>query len=137
MPTDPLPGPPDEIYLDESRPDPVVSLVWGARPGLPAASATGAGLLLTEFRGSIDQQLFQKILGPGTTIEPVHIDGKIGYWISGAPHEFYVRDARGQPLLQSVRLAGDVLVWEDGDLTLRLEGELSQQDALRIAASVR
>lgn len=136
LPADPLLGPPDEVYLDLAHPYGAVSLVWGARPGLPTASTTGAGLLLTEFRGSINERFFQKFVGPGTTIERVHVGERIGYWIAGAPHEVVVLDPSGEPIPETVRLAGNVLMWEDGDLTLRLESKLGRDDALRVAASV-
>jgi hypothetical protein len=136
VPADPLLGPPDEVYLDLARRDGAVSLVWGSRPGLPTASTTGAGLLLTEFRGTISERLFQKFVGPGTTVERVHVDGKIGYWISGAPHQVLVLDPSGEPIFDTIRLAGNVLMWEDGELTLRLESELGKDDALRVAATV-
>lgn len=136
VPADPLLGPPDEVYLDLAHPDGAVSLVWGARPGLPTASTTGAGLLLTEFRGSISERFFQKIVGPGTTIERVHVGDRIGYWISGAPHDVVVLNRSGEPILDTVRLAGNVVMWEDGELTLRLESGLGKDDALRVAASV-
>jgi hypothetical protein len=35
------------------------------------------------------------------------------------------------------RLAGTSLLWEQGNLTLRPEGTLAKEEALRIAASVR
>lgn len=137
VPEDPLLGPPDEVYLDLAHPYGAVSLVWGARPGLPTASTTGAGLLLTEFRGSISERYFQKFVGPGTTIERVHVGDGVGYWISGAPHEVVLLDPSGEPILETIRLAGNVLMWEDGELTLRIESELGKDDALRVAASVR
>jgi hypothetical protein len=136
VPEDPLLGPPDEVYLDRAHRDGAVSLVWGARAGLPTASTTGAGLLLTEFRGSINEQFFQKFVGPGSTIERVHVGDRIGYWISGAPHEVVVLDPSGEPILDTIRLAGNVLMWEDGELTLRMESELGRDDALRVAATV-
>jgi hypothetical protein len=33
------------------------------------------------------------------------------------------------------RLAGKTLLWQDGEVTLRLEGDLSKAEALRIARS--
>jgi hypothetical protein len=33
------------------------------------------------------------------------------------------------------RLAANTLVWQDGDVTLRLEGDLTKEEALRIARS--
>jgi hypothetical protein len=137
LPSDPQLGPPDEVYLDQSLPGGAVSLVWAARPGIPVSSTTGAGLVLTEFRASINQQFLQKVVGPRTTIEPVHVDGNIDYWISGAPHEVFVVGPSGQPIPATIRLSGNVLMWEDGELTLRFEGELTREDALRLADSVR
>ncbi len=137
VPADPRLGSPDEVYLDRRIRDGVVSLVWGARPGLPAASSTGAGLLLTEFRGSIVERLFQKFVGPGTTVERVRVDGRLGYWIAGAPHEIVLVDRFGEPIAETLRLSGNVLMWEDGELTLRVELAGTKDDALRIAASVR
>jgi hypothetical protein len=138
LPDDPALGPPDEVYVDRSRvPDGVVSLVWSARPGLPAASTTGVGLLLTELRAGVNERYFEKMLGPGTTIERVHVGDEPGYWISGEPHEIVVVDRRGEPVFQDVRLAGDVLMWEHGELTLRIESALSRDDALRVGATIR
>jgi hypothetical protein len=138
LPDDPTLGPPDEVYLDRSRfQTGVVSLVWSARPGYPAASTTGAGLLLTEFRGSVNEQFFQKVAGPRTTIEHVDVNGHFGYWISGAPHEFFAVDPNGNPVPQTIHLAGDVLIWEDGELTLRIESALTKDDAIRVGSSIR
>jgi len=136
VPADPALGSPDEVYLDRRISDGVVSLVWEAGPGLPAASSTGVGLLLTEFRGSIEERFFQKFVGPGTTIERVRVDGRIGYWIAGALHEILLIDRFGEPINETLRLAGNVLMWEDGELTLRIESAVTKDEALRMAASV-
>ena len=57
-------------------------------------------------------------------------------WIEGEPHLFFYRDRDGQVRDESVRLAGNVLLWERGELTLRLEGAIARDEAIRIAASV-
>lgn len=36
-----------------------------------------------------------------------------------------------------MRLAGNILIWEQGNLTLRLESDLPKGEALRIAESMR
>ena len=71
-----------------------------------------------------------------TRITPVTVDGRQGYFISGAEHVFLVAP---NDLIQEsrVRLARDVLVWEHGNLTLRIEGELTLREALKIAKSFR
>ncbi|HWC41363.1 MAG TPA: DUF4367 domain-containing protein, partial [Actinomycetota bacterium] len=67
----------------------------------------------------------------------VTVGGQPGYWFSGEPHFFTYQDARGNLREEQTRLAGNTLIWQRGDLTLRLEGELSQEEALRIAESMR
>lgn len=131
-------GPPDEVYVSSPLPDGLVSLVYAARPGLPAAPETEVGLLLVEIRASLgDEAFIHKVVGPGTTVEPVTVNGGRGFWLSGEPHVVLYLDADGRPIEDSVRLAGDVLLWEQGDVTLRLESALSKEEALRIAETVR
>jgi len=48
----------------------------------------------------------------------------------------YYVDSHGKPLTDSVRLAGNVLLWQEGSITLRLEGEITESHALAIAASM-
>jgi hypothetical protein len=38
---------------------------------------------------------------------------------------------------ETIRLAGNVLLWERGELTLRIESGLTKEGAVRVAASVR
>jgi hypothetical protein len=95
-------------------------------------------MLLTEFRGTVGRDSFLKALGPGTKLDSVTVNGSPGFWIEGSPHLFYVyRDANGQSTSDEARLAGNVLLWQQGNLTLRLEGVVSKDQALRIAQSVR
>jgi hypothetical protein len=49
---------------------------------------------------------------------------------------FYL-DPNGNVRDAPARLAGPTLVWERGDLTLRLEADVSKARALAIARSVR
>jgi hypothetical protein len=130
-------GPPDAVYLRSGYFDPQVTLIWHARPGLPRAHETGEGLLLTEFRASIQADLIKKFVSEATAFEPVRVNGGQGFWIAGAPHELAFVDKDGAILEDTVRLAGNVLVWEQGELTLRLEGRLGKDQALSIAASIR
>ena len=41
-----------------------------------------------------------------------------------------------QMIVGAIRLAGNVLLWEHGDLTLRIESSLSKELALAVAESV-
>jgi hypothetical protein len=131
-------GTPEELYLGGPPPGGQLALVYRARPGLPAAGETGVGLLLTEFPGALREAYVQKGLGADARLEMVLVDGNPGYWISGHLHFFwYTNPATGQATQESLRLAGNTLLWEQDGLTLRLESALSMRDALRVAASVR
>lgn len=130
-------GAPDEVYLGVPPPGGQVALVYRPRPGLPRAAHTGVGLLLTEFRATLDPGIFKKLVFMGTQVRFLSVNGAPAYWISGQPHLFGYIDANGQFATENMRLAGNTLLWEAGDLTLRLEGAMSEQMALRIAASVR
>jgi hypothetical protein len=128
---------PDATFVSEA--DPAggrVDLVWGARPGLPASAFTDAGLLITQFQGEPTPEFIKKVAGAGL-VEFVEVGGEPGYWFSGEPHFFTYRDAAGNFREEQTRLAGNTLIWQRGALTLRLEGELSKEEAIRIAESMR
>jgi hypothetical protein len=137
VPTEPGFAIPDEVYLDQSIPDGQVTFLYRARTGLPISSYTGAGLLVTEFRGSTDRESIEKLLAGGTELQRVTVDAQPGYWIAGAPHEIFYLDQHGLRFPQELRLAGNVLLWQAGDLTLRIEWALGKQAALDLALSFR
>jgi hypothetical protein len=58
-------------------------------------------------------------------------------WIAGRPHELVFVDANGQPRSDSVRLAGNTLLWQHGDVLVRLEAHVPKAEALRIAQTMR
>ncbi len=131
-------GSPDEVYFTEPPVGGQVALVYLARPGYPRDAQTGVSVLLTQFRGAVGRDAFAKSIGPGTRLDSVTVNGGAGFWIEGAPHLFYFyRDANGQSANAEARLAGNVLLWQQGELTLRLEGVANKDQALRIAQSVR
>jgi hypothetical protein len=128
---------PAAVYVDEHvPPGGRVDLVYRARPGLAASPFTDVGLLVTEFRGQPTPDFIKKtaILGQ---VEEVTVAGQPGYWFSGEPHFFTYLDATGQSRDEQTRLAGNTLIWQRGDLTLRLEGQITKQEALAIAESMR
>jgi hypothetical protein len=119
-------GTADQVYFQESPPGGMVSFLYGSRQE-PSA-------LVTEFQASVDEVIFKKV-APDTKIESVRINGQPGYWIEGA-HYFTYFDREGQMQTEPVRLAGNVLLWELGTRTLRLEADVSKAEALRIARSM-
>jgi len=119
-------GEPDDVYFQRSPPGGMVSLLYGSREN-PSA-------LVTQFAATVDEVIFKKV-APGTTVEPVTVGGQPGYWIQGA-HYFTYCDRQGEMRTEQVRLAGNVLLWERAKSTLRLEADVSKDEALRIAESV-
>ncbi len=131
------PGDPDEVYFQEPPQGGKVSLVYPARPGLPQTSETGVGMLITEFRGDLDPGFFGKMLGPETRLVEVRINGTPGYWLEGKPHFLFYKDPSGRFSQETLRLAGNTLLWEKDGVTLRIESALSKDEAIRIAESMR
>jgi RNA polymerase sigma factor (sigma-70 family) len=127
-------GPPDAVYVLNGQ----VSLAYAARQSLPAvAQAGGVGLLLTEFRASVDTNMMAgKGVPSGTNLQEVQVNGGRGFWIEGAPHLFF-REANGNVRDSPARLAGNTLLWEQGGLTLRIESGLQRDPAMGIAEQVR
>jgi hypothetical protein len=112
---------PDTVYVRGE----VVTMLWG--------TPDDVRLLLAELRG---KAYIEKLIGPNADVVPVKVDGDPGAWIP-APHVVMIKDRRGQFREDQPRLAGKTLLWQHGPVTLRLEGDLSKEDALRIARSAR
>jgi hypothetical protein len=104
---------------------------------MPDTEEPGVGLLLTELRGSVDKDFFGKMIGGGTMLTPVTVDGSTGYWIAGALHDFFYLDANGQVVVDGRRVVGDTLIWTRGSITFRLETSLGREAAIRIAETIR
>jgi hypothetical protein len=111
---------PDSVWVNESLPGGKVSLLWG--------TPSNVRLLLTEFTG---QTYIEKVIEGDTQVERVKI-GNAGAWFHG-PHVVMFQDRDGRFRESHARLAASTLVWQLGDVTLRLEGNLTKDEALRIA----
>src|SRR5436309_14667667 len=81
-------GQPDDVYYRQQGG--VVTLVYRPRPGLPPTVDPQVGALVMQARGQVGRPSFGKLQGPGTGVEEVAIGSDRGYWISGAPHGFFV-----------------------------------------------
>ncbi len=127
---------PDEIYLDSGMTGGAVTFVYRARDGLPEAEETGVGALLTQFLGTLNPEAYAKGAPEGVAVTVLDVNGNDAYWISGESHTLWMLGADGEPVAESLRFAGNTLVWQAGDLTLRLESALSLEAALEIAASM-
>jgi len=127
-------GTPDEVYVDSAE---RVTLVYRDRPGIPQSPATGIAALVVEFRGTVDSTFFGKAIGPDTTLTQVTVNGVTGYWLDGAPHFFFYRLENGTTLQETLRLAGNTLIWVQDGVTLRVEANVPKETAVRIASTMR
>jgi hypothetical protein len=94
------------------------------------------GIVITEVQGHLTRYL-QKFIPPGTTMDEFKIDGRRALWIHGALHQYVYADKTGEIRTDSVRTAGDVLLWRYKNLLVRIEGARSKQQAVAIARSAR
>ena len=131
-------GEPDRIYFlnQYRRPPDQVSLVYFERPGIPATSQTGVAVLVIEFKADVERDVLDKLVGPGTTLQTVEVQGVDGVWIAGEPHALYFKSGNDQ-VMDSLRLATNTLLWSREGITYRIEAKISRQEALAIAASMR
>ena len=119
---------PDAVYLGDRG---TVWLLYGSpeRPRLLLAQ--------TPFH-SVDQELLlKKVAAAGTMVELVSVDGAKGAFLSGDPHFLFLLDELGNPVEDSARLAGNVLLWNEGGIAYRLEGDVDRETALELAGSLR
>lgn len=121
-------GKPDQVYLALPPTGPSggeVTLYYQRGP-----------VLVTEARGTVNEQFFLKTVGPGTNIEQVVVSGHPGWWISGQPHGFVFTDANGNAYFDTLRLATNTLIFDDNGTIVRIEADITKQQALQIASSL-
>jgi hypothetical protein len=119
--TENLDRPPRVYYRPEAR---QVAFLYGSedRPKLLITQAGVGGAI-------------EKLAAMGTDVERVAIgDGKFGVWLSGDKHAmFYPGVGEEEPF----RLVGNALVFDSGTgITVRIEAEISKEEAIRIARSM-
>ena len=66
-------------------------------------------------------------------VEEVSVRGQRGYWFEGSPHRLFFTDAQGHFVEDRCRLAGNTFVWEQDDITVRLESALSRDESVALA----
>lgn len=137
VPADAALGAPDAVYLRALRSATAVSFAYDARPGIPVSPQLGLSALVTEFGGHLEPGILGKVAGQGTKIEQVTVNGGAGAWLEGTPHEVFYSSGGGQFYTDTLRLAGNTLIWEQGGIVMRLEAQVDLATALRIAASFR
>ncbi len=129
-------GEPDEVYLDVRAGVEQVSTLYASGVPFESGRAGDAALLITQFVATSDITTATKEVGPGTTVEPIFVAGEPGFWMDGSPHVLFYRNPTGTLIEDRVRLVGDALVWQRGDVTLRIEGAASKEAAVALAESM-
>jgi hypothetical protein len=107
-----------------------------ARPGLIATllQYEGKPVLLAELQGN-QTGLVKKFAAPTTRIEPAPI-GSFGVWLEGGKHVLSWQGASGEIRQLEPRLAGNVLIWTEGNRTYRLEGALNKGQMLELGQQI-
>jgi hypothetical protein len=108
--------PPDAVYRGEG-------VVW-----LRYGDAERPRALLAEFVSG-NAVFLKKVAGGAAKVEYVTVGGEPGIWIAGG-HVAYLPGGRE-------RLAGRTLIWQRGELTLRLEAALSRDRVIELASRIR
>lgn len=104
---------------------------WEPAADLPEIPRTGAGAVLMQFRGAWESAA--KLLYAETNdFGSVVVDGRDAFWTSGEHELRLVSGDRMRRLL----VTGNVLIWEEGGFTFRLETALPERRAIEVAESL-
>jgi hypothetical protein len=109
----------DAVYLDTAF-----------RGGMISFVDRDDRIVVTAFRG-LATPFVEKSAGPGTRIRQVEIQGNVGYWLAGRRHVVVFGDEADE--IRERRMAGNVLLWESGPVSYRIEGARTLAQALDIA----
>jgi hypothetical protein len=121
-------GRPDEVYVRGSH---AVTLLWRARPGLPALEGSDIGAVVDVIDPSVGAWLEKRLYGVG--VERLLVDGHEAAWI-GRAHPLLLLDETGQAVRQ--RLAARTLLIYERGVTVRIESLLSREQAVAVARSL-
>ena len=123
-----LEEPPDRVYVGGQ------GTVWSlyGTPERPRLLVAQSSLL-----PPLHEILLKKLVGPETRVERVDVHGSAGIFLSGETHFVLMLDPNGEIVEDTARLARDVLIWEEGGVGYRLEGDFDLEEALRLALALR
>jgi hypothetical protein len=87
------------------------------------------------FRASVDR-FIQKSVASADAVADVTVDGKPGYFITGA-HGFAFESPNSDVYYEQQRVAGNTLLVEGDGVLLRIEGAIGKDRAVVLAESVQ
>lgn len=131
-PTSPALGQVAEIYLDHRDGTPVISMLYPASEEFPEIGPSGAGLLLMQFDPAGDTTLYIKNLPVNSSAEFLTVNGSAGAWIEDGSLAIPPATDR----VGAERPSAHVLIWERDGITVRMETNLSREEALAIAETL-
>jgi hypothetical protein len=118
-------GPPDFVYRQNGD-GPAVILVWEAKEGRPA-------ITLYEFYWAQDRPVYGKLIQEVMNTE---VNGHPAAWVD-IPHLLVYESNGVVRRQQSFLIRGNVLIWAEDEVTYRLESNLTMEQAVAIAESLR
>jgi hypothetical protein len=131
-------GAPHHVWVGRARFDfdpalstPRIVMAWNPGPDLPVIPELSWGAVLMQFEGDVEIAVKTVFADTGSVASAL-VDGRAASWITGA-HTLEIRTPAGPVAL---RVTGNVLLWERGTQTLRLETDLSLDRATAIAESI-
>lgn len=120
------------VYLRDNG---IVSLVYPESSLLPDPAGTGVGLIITQFTGD-SRDIMEKFLESGPDVHQLIVNRQHALWITGGDHYvFFINQDKGVVDVPG-HVAGNTLLWVDAGVTVRLEADISEADAVRIAESM-
>jgi hypothetical protein len=129
---------PARIWVDEAIVDFESEVVgrrivsaWPPTSTLPRIEGTDVGAVLMQFEGP--WQVASKLLSEETNdYGMARVSGRQAFWTTGAHELLLLTDAGSQRLF----VTGNVLIWQAGGFTFRLETALAERAAIRIAETI-
>ena len=112
-------GDPDAVEVSADRV--IVSMSWTTDEG---------PVRLDQFDGRLDF----RVAKTSPNVQYAAVGNTDALWFE-EPHEVVILDEEERPRTESARLAGHTLIWPAGDLTMRLEGDLTLDRAVEIGSS--
>ena len=134
-PTPALLGVPQSVHVVQPPATGQIVLVYSPSELVPQSTVIGAGALVSVMPAHIERGFFEKTLGSTSTVRPIDVDGDVGYWIEGSPHQL-VFEFGDEIQQDTLRLATNTLLWQRGDHVYRIEADIDLETALRIAKSI-
>ena len=88
----------------------------------------GRAITVSTVEGRLNTAVVVKTVGSIDQIEEVTVEGRDGLWISGAPHRVGYESLDGSIVVE--RVSENTLVWQRGDVLVRVEGFVELFDTL-------